>query len=243
MNEKELIGKIRQLRQIKPRKDWVILAKGQIFGEEKVRLSWIESLRLIFQSKPVLAGALAIFILFGVFSAAQSSLPGDLIYPVKKITEKARAVFVSETDKPKVDLELANKRLEEISKIASQNQVKKLAPAIEEYQKSVKKVATSLKKIAATTSDPAVVRKITEEAQKFEKKREEVESLGVVIGEETKEELDNAYKFYAEQEIKNLENSSLTEKQKEILKEAKEYFEEGDFLNALIKTVEVSQVR
>jgi len=35
MTEKELIGKIRGLRQIRPNRDWVSLTKSQILGEEK----------------------------------------------------------------------------------------------------------------------------------------------------------------------------------------------------------------
>ena len=34
MEEKELIAKIRELRQIRPNKDWVVLAKSQILGQE-----------------------------------------------------------------------------------------------------------------------------------------------------------------------------------------------------------------
>ena len=34
MTDKQLIGKLRKLRQIKPRKDWVILTKSQILGQE-----------------------------------------------------------------------------------------------------------------------------------------------------------------------------------------------------------------
>ena len=36
MTEKELIFKIRELRQIKPREDWVSLTKSQILGQEPV---------------------------------------------------------------------------------------------------------------------------------------------------------------------------------------------------------------
>ncbi|TSC53743.1 MAG: hypothetical protein LiPW31_313 [Microgenomates group bacterium LiPW_31] len=39
MNEKELISKIQELRQIKPRKDWVVLTKTQILGEQREQFS------------------------------------------------------------------------------------------------------------------------------------------------------------------------------------------------------------
>ena len=34
LTEKQLIGKVRKLRQIRPRKDWVFLTKKGILGEE-----------------------------------------------------------------------------------------------------------------------------------------------------------------------------------------------------------------
>ena len=230
MTEKELIGKLRELRQIKPRKDWVVLTKSQILVEEKPVFN------PLFIFKPVYAGFLFIFILFGLFGTSQNALPGDLLYPIKKIVEKSRVVFVSETDKPKLNLELANRRLEELNQIAQKNEVKKLAPAINEFQASASKAAKNL-----TTLKGADVKGIVAETQKLEENRKKAESLGVVVGET--EELENAYKVLAEREIENLENSSLTEKQEEVLKEAKEYFEREDYSNALIKTVEASQVK
>ena len=230
MTEKELIGKLRELRQIKPRKDWVFLTKSQILGEEKPVLT------PFFIFKPVYAGFLFVFILLGLFGTAQNALPGDLLYPLKKIVEKSQVVFVSEANKPRLNLELANKRLEELNQIAQNNEVKKLAPAINEFQASVSKVAKNL-----TTLKGADVKEIVKGTQKLEEDRKKVESLGVVIGDT--EELNDAYKILAEREIKNLEQSTLTEKQEEILKEAKEYFERGDYSNALIKSIESSQVK
>jgi len=55
--------------------------------------------------------------------------------------------------------------------------------------------------------------------------------------------LEDVYKGIAEQQIKDLENSSLTENQEKLLNEAKEYFEAGDYSNALIKTIEASQTK
>jgi len=230
MTENELIGKIRELRQIKPRKDWVILTKSQILGEEKPVFA------PFFIFRPVYAGVLFVFILLGLFGTAQNALPGDLLYPIKKIVEKSRVVFISEADKPKADLELANKRLEELNQIAQNNDVRKLAPAINEFQASISQAAKNL-----TTSKGADVKGIVAETQKLEENKKKAESLGVVVG--GTEELENAYKILAEREIENLENSSLTEKQEEVLKEAKDYFENGDFTNALIKAVGASQTR
>ncbi len=227
MTEKELIAKIRELRQIKPNKDWVILTKSQILGQEpKMDLS-------LFFRRSVWASLTLFIILFLVFIIAQNSLPGDLLYPIKKITERSQAVFVSEDEMPKVQLELANKRLEELTKIAETNQVKKLAPAINEFQASISEAA---KKIA--TAKKPDLKEITKETKKIEEGKQKVEALGIVIGET--EELDNTLASIVEREIKELEGRSLTEAQEEILAQAKENFEAGNYSQAMEKILILS---
>jgi len=240
MKEKELIGKIEILSQIKPRKDWVILTKKRILGKEKTAFGLIsDSFRvlqgLFFQYRLALASLILILILGGTFAFAQKSLPGEPLFVIKKIAEKTRAVFVSEDEKPKVQLELANKRLEELNQIAQKNDVRKLAPAIDEFQANVSEVAKNLAKTKK------VDKEIIAKTQELEKNKEKIEkTLGSQIGTE---ELEDAYKSIAEQQIKDLENSSLTENQEKLLNEAKEYFQAGDYSNALIKVIEASQTK
>jgi len=236
ITEKELIGKLRELRQIRPSKDWVVLTKNRILGqEEKIELTpfsfW----------KPALATVTAFGILFGIFAFAQNSLPGQPLYLIKRITEKAQAVFVSETEKPQASLELANKRLEELTKIVETNQVKNLAPAINEFQASVSEAAKNLSRIDATSSDPVVVKRFVEQAKNIEKKAKEAKSLGVVIEDEELEELQEASNklelgllvSVLKNMISDLENRTLTEKQEEILSQMRELAEEGEYSEAL----------
>jgi len=240
MDEKTLIGKIEILRQIRPRKNWVVLTKKRILGEERTLAGlFLDSLRvfqgLFFQYKLALASLLLLFILGGTFAFAQKSLPGEPLFVIKKMTEKTRAVFVAENERPKVQLELANKRLEDLAKIAETNDVRKLAPAIDEFQANVSEAAKNLTKAKTVGKD------IILQTQELEKNKEKIEkTLATQIGTE---ELENVYKDLAEQQIKDLENSSLTESQEKILEEAKEYFEAGDYSNSLIKTIEASQTK
>ena len=240
MDEKTLIGKIEILRQIRPRKNWVVLTKKRILGEERTLAGlFLDSLRLFqglfFQYRLALASLVLLFVLGGTFAFAQKSLPGEPLFVIKKMTEKTRAVFVAENERPKVQLELANKRLEDLAKIAETNDVRKLAPAIEEFQASVSEAAKNLTKAKTVGKD------IILQTQELEKNKEKIEkTLATQIGTE---ELENVYKDLAEQQIKDLENSSLTESQEKILEEAKEYFEAGDYSNSLIKTIEASQTK
>jgi phosphoglycolate phosphatase-like HAD superfamily hydrolase len=230
LTKKQLIGKIRGLRQIKPRKDWVSLTKKEILGEEP-------GFTFFPYFKPALAGLIAIFLLFGFYGLVKNSLPGDFLYLIRKAAHQGQAVFIPESEKPAFQLKLANDRLEDLTKASAKN----LAPTISEFQANISEAAKNLAKIDATTSNPVVIKKIVEETKKLEENKQKVESLGVVIGEEGTNELENAYKLLAEREIRNAENSTLTEKQENILKEAKEYFENGDYFNAFVKIIEVSQ--
>jgi hypothetical protein len=244
MIEKELIGKIRELRQIKPSKDWVVLTKSQILSEEKIELTPFSLssvgyyLRLFFGWRLVHTGLIVVFVLFGLFGLVQNSLPGDFLYPIKKFTEKSQALFVSEKEKPKYQLEQANKRLEELGKIAQENDVKKLAPAINEFQESISQAAKNLK------TSQKINKEIIDQTKKIVENRERIEKLGVVI--ENTEELENALKELVEREIKDLEKMDLSlfsEEKVQLLEEAKEYYEAGNYPEALIKILMLSQNR
>ncbi|MDI6603517.1 MAG: DUF5667 domain-containing protein, partial [Patescibacteria group bacterium] len=180
----------------------------------------------IFRLKLIFVPVLAIFVLIGVFGFAQHSLPGDLLYSIKKATEKGQAVFVSEAEEPNFQLELANKRLEELKTIAEKNEVTKLPPAIKEVQNSASKAAKNLVK------SKKVDQKTVENVLKFEKTKEEIENniLATQLG--IKEE-ENPTKIYVEYLIEELEKRTLTEEDEEILNQMKELVEEGKYAEAL----------
>jgi len=147
--DKELIGKIRKLRQIEPSKDWVFLTKTQLLGEEigreRISINFFPFWKMFW--KPALVTVSTFGVLFGLFAFSQNALPGELLYSVKKMAEKGQAVFVSESEMPKYNLEIANKRLEDLNEIAETHQGQKLAQAIEEVEKSKAKAVKDISKI------------------------------------------------------------------------------------------------
>lgn len=235
MTEKELTGLIREFRQIKPRKDWVVLTKERICGEEPARKwsSVFEVLpRLIFQYNKLAFASLILFVfLTTAFSFAQGSLPGDPTYILKRITEKSQALFVSETEKPVRNLELANKRLEELTIIAETNQVKKLAPALNEFQASISEATKNLERMNATNSAPSNIKGIVEKTQKIKENKQKIEALGVVVGDI--ENLDNAIAKQIEIQIKTWQGISLDEELSSLLeKSEKYYYQDKDYYQA-----------
>ncbi len=237
MTEKELITKIRELRQIKPNQNWVFLTKNRILGEEiseAKEASIISVLRGLFLKpkglfwgpvlKPVYIGLLALFIIFGFFGFAQNSVPGDYLYPVKRATEKGQTLFASDEEKAHLTLELANRRLEELASIVEENKTKNLAPGIKEFQASVFEAANKF------SADNEVVKKVV----KMGKKVKELQSLGVVIEEEGLRRLElESFAGVLENLITDLENRNLTTKQEVVLDRMKELFEKGEYSEAL----------
>lgn len=227
MTEIELIKQLQELKNIKPTKEWASLTKSQILGQEDKFSNLISVFQFLF-FKPAYTGLLLVLALIGLLGVSQNSLPGDPLYLIKKITEKSQAVFISEQNKPNFQLKLTSERLEELNTITQTNQVKKLAPALKEFQSNISKAAEEL--VKAKNPD---VKEIVSETRKINEGKQKIEALGVVIGETR--DLDSALLQLIEREIKDLEVRTLTDSQKESFVKAVEDFKAGNYSEALEK--------
>lgn len=128
MTDQQLIAKIKDLKKIKPENQWLSLTRQHFVNElelkKAVKVSnsfadWFWYHRL----QPAVLSMSLLLILGGgpvlTLKAAQSSLPGEWLYPVKKITEQVQAKIVSDDKKAQIQFEFATRRLEELSKITS----------------------------------------------------------------------------------------------------------------------------
>ncbi|MDP2910460.1 MAG: DUF5667 domain-containing protein [bacterium] len=241
MTEKQLIANLKQLKEIKPGENWVCFVKDQILKEENPIykkeaefnfsfISFIKELqrgeRFVFRHKPAFAFLTVLLTLIGIFGFAQNSVPGDSLFTLKKITEQSQSIFVAEENQPKRNFELANKRLDDLTKIAQENSVDNLASAINEYQESVSKAAESLAK-----AEKPDIKEISAVIKELEKKEEAIKSLGVEIGD--KEKLNNVLADIVATEISDLDKKTLTEEQKELLIKIKQNYEQGNYSQAL----------
>lgn len=247
MQDTELITKIKSLKQIKPEKEWAVLIKSRILREIKPQGKFKLEIPPFFAGllarwQPVYIIPVLVLTIVAIsgfaLNLSQSSLPGDYLYSLRRIFEEAQVVISSDVQKPKVRLEMANKRLEDLSKIAQVNRVRSLAPTIKEFQANVSEAAKDLVRAEATTSNPLMLKAIAQQAQELEKNRQKIESLGVEIG--GTKELDDVLAGIVEREIKDLENRTLTDEQLQLLKEAQGYYDEGDYSQALEKILLLS---
>ncbi len=227
LQEKDLIASLRQLREIKPNQEWVVLAKSRILGDAPAKRSIFEAFLPYF--KPVLVGLSVFFVVIGVFGygVIKNALPGDLLYSVRKIIHQSQVAFVSQEEKPALQLQFASDRLQDLNRAPAKN----LAAGINEFQASIADAARALNSINIATSSPATIKQIVEGAKKIETNKQKIESLGVVVG--GTEELENALGKIVESLISDLGDSTLSQAKTDVLVQMKQLFYEKKYSDAL----------
>jgi len=165
---KSIEEKLKLLRSLKPGEDWVaktrveLLSKveesqaresapfqGEVFGLRLRRFLASKTCRL---PSAALSAALAVFLLVGTaVSAAQSSMPGDFLYPVKIASESVVLSIAPESEKAKIEVEQAGRRLEELAEISQKlsdvEQQKKVEQLVASFEEKMKKANEHLEKI------------------------------------------------------------------------------------------------
>ncbi|MBU1255515.1 hypothetical protein KKH35_01440 [Patescibacteria group bacterium] len=125
MTEKDLYEKIKKLKGIKPSQEWTNLTRHNLttridfdtrFDVRPSFLSWLKEPQAL-----ALAMSLLLIFIGGpwlTIKASQPSLPGDLLYSVKRASEGIQTTVASEENKTNLQVEFAHRRLEELNKIS-----------------------------------------------------------------------------------------------------------------------------
>ncbi len=274
MNEKNLIEQLKEFKTIKPNNDWVNWLKANlleikpnnILERPRVKLvsfSFIKNRSFI----PVLLGLFMIV----SFSFAQVSLPGNILYPIKTLTQDARIYLSSDQAKPMVRLEIAKSRMEDLSKI--QNHEKEIKEMVKTINKDLELVPQEIKKINKKQVALDVSKNIQEKSkdlqgmadrivleendkQELTKTVENTQSQVLALIIETTDEINQCPSFlsnnlieisgyFADTDMKILMNQwSMSEviKAKALLSEASESFKAGDCLTAMEKIESINQL-
>lgn len=238
MIDKKLISQLKMLKRSRPKQEWVVLTKEQIFGrevekiEKKAEKTSIISLlynSFVFQHKLAFSSALLLVVFIGLFGIAQNSLPGDSLFALKKAVEKGQALFVSDNDMPKYELEMVAKRLSDLTKIARSDSRQGLASALSEYKAAASEAAKGIVGAGA--------KNIIGEVKQVEQKKEEAKSLGVQVDEI--KDYENALAQIVERELSYLEETVLNEDQMKILEEAESDYMADRYSMALEKLLTI----
>jgi len=247
MEETNLINKLKELQQIKPRKEWVILAKNQLFADAKPafaesfgvakKQNIFEILNilpsLIYQRKLAYAFATLLFVVVGMFGFAQYTMPGDILFSVKKITEQSQTALVSPENQLQRTFDIATKRLDDLTQVVKNNRIENIAPAIREFQASISEAAKNLV-ASISDKDSKTMKDVALQIKKIEENKKELQTLGVDLGAtDESQELNDALAPLIQREIEDLEGTSLTEEQQATLEEIKVLYAEGNYSEAL----------
>jgi len=236
MSKNDLENKIRQLKEIKPRKEWAVLLKSQILNSEQKQVEMVEMPAvkvgimdvisgIFFQRKLAYASVLSLmFMIVGAFGFVNYTMPGDIFYPVKKIAEQTQ----------QTPLQIAYNRSEDLVKVVKENKTQNLTPAITEYKASISDAVKNLTDTLAIGNDKKSVEEIINEVKKIQENQKQLETLGVNMGDaDEMSELDSTLAVIVENQIADLEETTLTENQQTILVEIKDLYEQGKYSEAL----------
>jgi len=202
MTNWQLISKIKKLRKIKPRKDWVVLLKERLLEEEDTSLVFDWNLIL----KPI------------------------FVFSVIGIMITAGIVFISLT-KPSQDNISVNSQTENLN-VALKNLGNELAKT-NAIIKELNGTSTNIMKNVASTVEKGKI--VVEEARKY--------PILASITDEVDYNLNEMAKETAKQAIESLKKSILNENQTVLLKEEEEYYNKGEYENALNEAIEASQTK
>ena len=138
ITEKQLIDSLKQLKEIKPRKEWALLLKSQILAEKQVTVAEIKTAEkptksigildifssLFFQRKLAYSFAAALLLIIGIFGLVRYTMPGDLLFPAKKMAEQSQAALTGQTP-VKRDVAALSTRVNELAKVAKEGKTNK----------------------------------------------------------------------------------------------------------------------
>jgi len=196
LDEKDLIQKISEFKKIQPNHDWVFWLKANIFeiGQQKILVKKpkikLVSFFLPFRSgqafiskyqKTLIPAFLGLFFIF-TFSFAQATLPGNVLYPIKTLTQEARIYLASESAKPVVRLEVAKARMEDLSKV--HNHEIEISAMIKTINKDLGLVPQEIKKIDKKQLVLDVSKNVQEKSKDLQLIAEKI-----TLGEDDKKEL------------------------------------------------------
>lgn len=221
MTEQELISRIQSLKQIKPRQEWVFLAKNNIFsnssGNKAIeRASYISTFGNMFNINFTrkIAYSMAVLLIVmtvGTFFVIKGILPNN-----SGIGKSSTASLVAIKD----NVEEFKAKSRSLSELA-QNNPESITLAAKEVEDVAKELTIAIQ------NEPQLAKEVALEINNNKT------FLYIGRSENLKETSDVLYKTIVEQMIKDLGKTTLTESQKDSLDKVKSLYEEDKYSSAL----------
>ncbi len=235
MEEINIIKKLESLKETKPNSEWVAFAKRDILSKEFVKekesfsfTTFISTLSHAFETPKVLAPVLSgmIVVVFGfALVSSQNTMPGDNLYSLKKAYNQVATSLLPADQQAVARINQADELLAQLDSIAKSNDNGNIEATTEEVKKAISVASREITKVSEEQQG--------ELAGQLVSRVSEVEkTTNASIMDSESEEI--IYSVFIKSEIKEFEgNDNLTESQLELLNNAKEYFELGDYASAM----------
>lgn len=251
MEDKELFKNLLAFKDIKPSQEWLLLTKQRILGIEAKEqhlsvfalMSYPSLVRVFgYAKKPAFAMAsFALILLAGAGVQAKNSVPGDPLYVLKAAAENVQYVFSSSEEKQVLRIEMAQRRLDDLKKVANSNDEQKISSVVKEYNETVARASDGFAMLVE--NEPAKALQVGKGIVQLRKDASQLEKvLGAAIGQ-PEGEFESAVKTLLENEIADLETRTLNENQQILLQEAKDAFMQEDYQTALEKIWTLSNIQ
>lgn len=221
MEERQLIKKIKELRQIKPNKDWVLFTKKEIFEKEKETqvLSWLFTpiQRPALVVRPLIAGVL---ILAGVFVYLYlgALTPQIVQLPFASERQGETEMVITSLEELQGSLEQITLGLNNLKKAKDPNQALVMTEIVKATAKEGERVINQIKSSEGTLSRKTLA-SLNDSLDGFGEVFEKAGGVGEeILG------------FY----LDDLEQRSLSEEDELRLQKAIEYYNEGRYIEVML---------
>jgi TolA-binding protein len=232
MKEKDLVKKIKKLQIIEPRKDWVLFTKNRIFQEAPV-IEFKPRHSFGFFLKPAFVFSAALFLVGGAvfyFSNLNNLQTAQVEMEQLKADLAQMKNLTLSLDQLQANISLARENLE-LMKTGNLRMVLEIKKSVDITAESGKRILDETKKIVEATSSQQ-----TAEKEEMEENKNKV-LASLVATEEALDKLKLSYeekvKKTVEYLIEDIEHWSLGEEDSVKFENAKEYYREGEYGQAL----------
>jgi len=233
ITQKQLIESLKQFKEIKPRKEWAVLLKSQILTEKETvivsvpakRINFMDAIASVFsQRKLAYSFAVVLFLIVGVFGFAQHTVPGDLLFPVRKVAEQSQAALTGQSGL-KQSVANLNNRINDLVQVAKEGKKANIPSAIDEIKTDASYLTKSLK--SSKTENSQTIKDIVSS----------LKTLADVPGTDltATPAIKGLYQAVVQSQIVDLQETTLADEQKETLSQAIELYNQGKYTEALEK--------
>jgi len=236
LTQKQLIEQIEMLKGIKPRKEWATLLKSQILPEQQLqatitaqKVSFLGILSSVFAPKKLVYSlAVILFLVIGVFGFASQTMPGDLLFPVRKITEQSQAALTGHTGL-KQSVATLNNRINDLAQVAKAGRTDSIPSAISEISADASALVKDLQNNTGPGGYP--------NKQTIKDIVVSLKTLADVPGTDltANQDVKNLYQTVVQSQIADLQEATLTDEQKATLSEVEELYNQAKYVEALEK--------